>query len=189
MRMSDSTILVVDDDPTIVCFLREALEDEGYEVVTAVDGEALPLAHDLHPSVILLDLMMSGMDGLEVSLRLRADPVTALIPIIAMSAQHNLEAAVARMPVNDHLPKPFELLQLYDTVARWARAPSGGRLRWHSFGGRSFAFDRTTRRVVAWCGHGVGTRWWVLIRYPAATHGPFATLEQARAEAEKLLLA
>ena len=187
--MSDLTVLVVDDDPAIVCFLRQALEDEGYEVVSAVDGEALPLAHDLHPSVILLDVMMSSMDGLEVSLRLRADPVTALIPIIAMSAQHNLEATVARMPVNDRLPKPFELDQLYDTVARWAHASLGGSIRWHPFGGRSFAFDRITRRVVAWCGHGIGTRWWVFIRDPAAAYGPFETLEQATAEAEKRLLA
>jgi hypothetical protein len=129
------------------------------------------------------------MNGLEVSRRLRADPVTALIPIIAMSAQDNLEAAVARMRVNDRLPKPFDLDQLYDTVARWAHASSGGRIRWHPFGGRSFAFDRITRRVVAWCGHGIGTRWWVFLRYPAATYGPFDTLEQAAAAAEKHLLA
>ena len=187
--MSDSTVLVIDDDPAIVCFLREALEDEGYEVVTAVDGAALPLAHDLHPSVILLDVMMPCMDGLEVSLRLRADPVTALIPIIAMSAQHNLEPAVARMPVNDRLPKPFDLHQLYDMVARWAHASVGGRIRWHPFGERSFAFDRTTRRIVAWSGHGIGARWWVFIRYPAATYGPFDTLEQATAEVEKRFLA
>ena len=187
--MSESTVLVVDDDPAIVCFLHEALEAEGYEVVTAVGGEALPLAHDLHPSVILLDAAMPGMDGLEVSRRLRADPVTARIPIIAMSAQHNLDAAVARMLVNDRLPKPFELDQLYDTVARWAHASSGGKIRWQPFGGRSFAFDRSTRRVVAWCGRGVGTRWWVFIRYPAATYGPFDTLEQAKAEAETRLLA
>jgi hypothetical protein len=132
---------------------------------------------------------MSGMDGLEVSRRLRADPVTALIPIIAMSAQHNLDAAVARMPVNDRLPKPFDLDQLYDTVARWAHASSGGRIRWHPFRGRSVAFDRATRRVVAWCSHGIGSRWWVFIRHPAATYGPFDTLEQARADAEKRLLA
>jgi CheY-like chemotaxis protein len=187
--MSDATVLVVDDDPAIVCFLREALEDEGYEVVSAVDGAALPLAHDLHPSVILLDAAMPGMDGLEVSRRLRADPVTALIPIVAMSAQHNLDAAVARMPVNDRLPKPFELDQLYDTVARWAHASSGSRIRWHPFGERSFAFDRSTRRVVAWCGHGIGTRWWVFIRYSVTAYGPFDTLEQATAAAEKRLLA
>jgi CheY-like chemotaxis protein len=187
--MSHATVLVVDDDPTIVSFLREALEDEGYEVVTAVGGEALPLAHDLHPSVILLDAAMPGMDGLEVSRRLRADPVTAPIPLVAMSAQHHLDAAADRMPVNDRLPKPFELEQLYDTVARWAHASSGGRIRWHAFGRRSFAFDRSTRRVVAWCGHGIGTRWWVFIRYPAAAYGPFDTLELATAEAEKRLLA
>ncbi len=116
-------VLVIDDDPAIVRFVRDALEDEGYEVVTAVDGEALPLAHDLHPGVILLDVMMPRMDGLEVSRHLRADPVTALIPIIAMSAQHNLEAAVARMPVNDHLPKPFDLDRLYELLMS-PRAPA-----------------------------------------------------------------
>jgi CheY-like chemotaxis protein len=187
--MSDATVLVVDDDPTIVSFLREALEDEGYEVVTAVGGEALPLAHHLHPSVILLDAAMPGMDGLEVSRRLRADPATAPIPIVAISAQHHLDATADRMPVNDRLPKPFELDQLYDTVARWAHALSGTSIRWHAFGGRSFAFDRSTRRVVAWCGYGIGTRWWVFIRSPAAAYGPFETLEQATAEAEKRLLA
>jgi CheY-like chemotaxis protein len=165
------------------------LEDEGYEVVTAVDGAALALAHDLNPGVILLDVMMPHMDGMEVSRRLRANPATAAIPLIAMSAQHNLDVVVERMPVNDRLPKPFDLDQLYTTVARWAHTSTEGRIRWRTFRDRSYAFERTTRRVVAWCGHDVGTWWWIVIRHPVATHGPFATLDQARAEAEKRLLA
>ena len=80
--MPVGTVLVVDDDASIVHFLEMALEDAGYTVLAAVGGEALRVAHDRHPDVILLDLMMPGMDGIEVSHRLRADPATADIPLI-----------------------------------------------------------------------------------------------------------
>jgi two-component system alkaline phosphatase synthesis response regulator PhoP len=84
--MAGELILVVDDDPDIVEMLHCLLHDAGYEVATADDGAALPLAHERQPRVILLDILMPGMDGVEVSRRLRADPATAPIPIIAMSA-------------------------------------------------------------------------------------------------------
>jgi len=119
MIMTKGTVLVVDDDPFIVDFLETALEDEGYLVLAAVNGGALPLARDLHPDVILLDIMMPGMDGVEVSQRLRADPVTADIPIIVMSAQDRLRATSTLMQVDDRLPKPFDLDRLYAIVARW----------------------------------------------------------------------
>ena len=118
--MAKGTVLVVDDDPYIVDFLETALEDEGYSVLATVNGEALQIAHDVHPDVILLDIMMPGMDGVEVSHRLRDDPATADIPIIVMSAQDRLRATAALMPVNDRLPKPFDLVNLYATVAQWA---------------------------------------------------------------------
>jgi CheY-like chemotaxis protein len=117
--MATDTILVVDDDQDILDFLDAALTFEGYQVLTAVDGEALPLARQALPSVILLDIQMPGMDGQEISRRLRADAATAAIPIIVMSARDRLEAIVRMMPVNDHLAKPFELRLLMTTVARW----------------------------------------------------------------------
>ncbi len=120
--MVKGTVLVVDDDPSIVDFLETALEDEGYIVRAAVNGAALPLARQLQPDVILLDIMMPGMDGVEVSRRLRADPVTAGIPIVVMSAQDRLRATSGTMLVDDRLPKPFDLDRLYKTVGRWARA-------------------------------------------------------------------
>jgi response regulator RpfG family c-di-GMP phosphodiesterase len=61
-----------------------ALQDAGYEVVTAGDGAALHVARERQPNVILLDLVMPVMDGVEVSRRLRADPTTAPLPIIAL---------------------------------------------------------------------------------------------------------
>ncbi len=120
--MSKGTVLVVDDDPEIVAFVQLALEDEGYGVLTGLNGEALSLAHDKQPALILLDIMMPGMDGIEMSRRLRDDPVTSNIPIIAMSAQSRLRTTGTLMPVNDRLPKPFTLENLYAKVAHWSRA-------------------------------------------------------------------
>ena len=119
--MPKGSILVVDDDPFIVEFLEDALEDEGYRVLSAVNGEALQIAHDLHPDLILLDIMMPGMDGVEVSRRLRENPQTANIPIVVMSAQDRLRATAALMPIDDRLPKPFELDRLFTTVERWTQ--------------------------------------------------------------------
>jgi CheY-like chemotaxis protein len=84
-----------------------------------VDGEALRVAHDLRPNLILLDIMMPDMDGVEVSRRLRADPATAGIPIVVMSAQNRLRATAALMPIDDRLPKPFTLDRLFSTIDRW----------------------------------------------------------------------
>ena len=83
--MTSGLVLVVDDDQAFVELLACALQDAGYEVVTASDGAALHVARERQPNVILLDLVMPVIDGVEVSRRLGADPTTAHIPIIAMS--------------------------------------------------------------------------------------------------------
>jgi CheY-like chemotaxis protein len=184
--MARGLVLVVDDDQAVVELLVYTLQDAGYEVVTACDAAALHVARERQPNVILLDLVMPVVDGVEMSRRLRADPTTAPIPIIAMSGAPQLLTA---LPVNDRLAKPFGLDQLCATVAHWMRAPSDRRIHWRDTGERSYAFDRTTRRVVAACIHGLDRQWWVVIRYPTATYGPFATCSQARTEAEKYLLA
>ncbi|HZS87822.1 MAG TPA: response regulator [Chloroflexota bacterium] len=118
------TVLVIDDEPSIVALIEEVLGVEGYRVVAAVGEAALQCARDVHPDVILLDLMMPGLDGVEVSQRLRADPATARIPIVAMSActQPRLSATVGLMRANDQLSKPFDMGRLCATVARWAEA-------------------------------------------------------------------
>jgi CheY-like chemotaxis protein len=85
--MQRSTVLVVDDDPYIVRFLQDALEEEGYAVATPLPTEAVDVARAMQPCVILLDLMMPLMDGAEVCRRLRLDPQTASIPVVIMSAQ------------------------------------------------------------------------------------------------------
>lgn len=114
------TVLVVDDDAGIVAFIEEALTDEGYHVLTAVDGAWVQIAQERHPDVILLDTMLPGMDGVEVSRRLRADLATADIPLIAMTAYYHVWLRNTLLLADDHLPKPFHLQRLYETVARWA---------------------------------------------------------------------
>jgi len=122
VEMGQGTILVVDDDQAILDFITEALQDDGYQVVTAVGAGALPVAADHQPDCILLDLQMPGMDGVEVSRRLRDQVATANIPIIVMSAKDRLKATTSHMQINDQLPKPFGLAQLYAVVKRWSGA-------------------------------------------------------------------
>jgi CheY-like chemotaxis protein len=121
--MSVHTVLVVDDDSDIVNFLEAALQGRGYKVLIAVDGGALDVAQEGQPDVILLDLLMPGMDGVEVSRRLREDPATASIPIVLMSANERIRVPLTALDVDDRLPKPFELDDLYATVARWVHQP------------------------------------------------------------------
>lgn len=117
-----ATVLVVDDDEAIIAFIQMALEDDGYRVLTAVNGAALQLARDEQLDLILLDIMMPVMDGVEISRRLRADARTAGIPIVVMSAHSRLRSTAQGMPVDDRLAKPFDLAELYDTVERWTPA-------------------------------------------------------------------
>ena len=117
-------ILLVEDDMDIRMVLAEFLTEEGFAIAVAADGaDALAqlAATTQPPDLILLDLMMPGMDGVEVSRRLRDDPVTAGIPIVVMSAQDRLRATAALMPIDDRLPKPFALDRLFSTVDRWTR--------------------------------------------------------------------
>src|SRR5438128_1853675 len=82
------TILVVDDDPKVVRVVEINLAQEGYQIRTAADGEeALAAVARERPDLVLLDVMMPRMDGFEALKRLKADPATAEIPIIMLTAR------------------------------------------------------------------------------------------------------
>jgi CheY-like chemotaxis protein len=116
MPMLRGRILVVEDDPAIATVVEETLTAEAYEVVRTGAASALRLARELRPDVILTDYAMPDMDGAELSRRLRADPTTAGIPIILMSAHP--PAARPPMLVDAELPKPFDLAAMSAVVAR-----------------------------------------------------------------------
>jgi len=113
-------ILVVDDNPDIVDLLTDVLALEGYHVHAAVGDLVLPLARAVHPDLILLDAHMPGQDGATVSRLLRADPCTAAIPRVAVTADPDLRARAAEMGAVAAVGKPFEVPALLCCVARWA---------------------------------------------------------------------
>ena len=108
--MAKTSILIIEDDPDIVELLQYNLEKNGYPVRTASDGEAgLQAARRFKPGMILLDLMMPGMDGLEVCRHLKRDPNTASIPLMMITAKSEESDVVTGLELgaDDYLAKPF----------------------------------------------------------------------------------
>ena len=112
-------ILVVDDERVLVKGLKFNLETEGYQVEVAYDGQtAVDLARGGGFDLILLDLMMPGIDGFEVIRRLRANPETADIQIIILSALNSQEDVVKgfNLGANDFIMKPIIMEKLLSCV-------------------------------------------------------------------------
>jgi two-component system phosphate regulon response regulator PhoB len=113
------TVLVVDDEPTILELVRYTLEDDQVTVLEAADGlQALATAREARPELILLDVQMPHLDGLEVCRRLRADAALAGARIVMLTAAGQ-EADRARglaAGADDYLTKPFSPLALFALV-------------------------------------------------------------------------
>lgn len=130
-------ILVADDEPEVVDLLRMMLEWEGYEVVAAGDGEeALERASADLPDLILLDVRMPKMHGLDVLEKLQVDPLTVEVPVIMLSVvttYPEVRMALQRGAIA-YLSKPFELKELTRLVGRVLATDPEGRntLREHA---------------------------------------------------------
>lgn len=115
---------MVDDEENIRILVRFNLEKSGYEVIEAGDGkEALRLVAAMRPEIVLLDLMLPGMDGLEVCRSLKSNPQTAALPIIMLTAKSDeIDRVIGlEMGADDYLTKPFsqrELLARIKAVLR-----------------------------------------------------------------------
>lgn len=139
-------ILVVDDDPDIVDILRRGLIYEGYTVDTASDGsEALAKAHQVEPDLVILDIMMPGVDGVEVSKRLRQ---AGDVPILMLTAK---DAKADKMEgfdsgADDYVVKPFDLDELLARVKALLRRrqPQDGEILRFS----DLSLDTATREVT-----------------------------------------
>lgn len=115
----EARILVVDDDALIRDTLATALGDEGYAVHVAGDGRAaLNSIGVWRPDVIVLDLMMPVMDGAMFRAEQRSTADTAEIPVIVLSAAHEVQARAAALDAAAIFTKPFDLGALLDAIAR-----------------------------------------------------------------------
>lgn len=110
--MTEQTVLVVDDEEAIAEAVRARLQSEGFQVVVAGDGpEAIGLCERVHPDLVVLDLMLPGMDGLEVCRQIQRD---RWVPVLMLTARTEEADKVAGFAVgaDDYLTKPFSLREL-----------------------------------------------------------------------------
>jgi len=127
--MAEGLVLVIDDEKDILELVRYNLEKEGYRIITAQDGEAgLEAAARYAPDVVIVDLMLPGIDGLDVCRRLRADPRAARTPIIMLTAKSTETDRIVglEMGADDYVTKPFsprELTARIKAVLRRVSSP------------------------------------------------------------------
>jgi len=117
--MAKGKILVVDDEIYIVHILDFSLGMEGYEVVTALDGEqALEKAGAEHPDLIVLDIMMPKLDGYETCKMLKSEAATREIPVILLSAKgRNVDQKIGfEVGADDYITKPFSPRKLVERI-------------------------------------------------------------------------
>ena len=128
--MATRTILVVDDEPGIVAIARDYLDRAGFRVITAADGpSALRLARTERPSLLVLDLMLPGIDGLDVARALRGDPATRTLPIIMLTARVDETDRLVGLELgaDDYITKPFSPRELVARVRAVLRRSEGER--------------------------------------------------------------
>ncbi|HZL33660.1 MAG TPA: response regulator transcription factor [Tepidisphaeraceae bacterium] len=108
--MRKGTILVIDDEKDLIEMLQYNLEREGYDVIAAHDGQSgLEVATKHRPDLVVLDLMMPGIDGLQVCQRLRSDPKASRMPIIMLTAKATEADRIVGLELgaDDYITKPF----------------------------------------------------------------------------------
>ena len=130
--MSGELILVVEDEPDITELVSFHLRRDGFRVTSASDGEtALSAVQESRPDVVLLDLMLPGLDGLEVCRRLKTDSATSSIPVVMLTARSEDTDVVTglEMGAADYITKPFSprvlVARVRAVLRRDRRDPSG----------------------------------------------------------------
>ena len=125
--MSNKKVLVVDDDVKTVELVKLYLNRDGYRVLTAYDGvEALRLARESHPDLIVLDLMLPGIDGLEICRILRAESDVPIIMLTAMATDQDRLTGLD-LGADDYVTKPFSPRELAARVRAVLRRLPGER--------------------------------------------------------------
>lgn len=111
-------ILAIDDNPAILDVLNEILSFEGYEVVTISDGrKVFDTVEQVHPDLILLDVMLDNLDGREICRALKNNRMFSGIPVIMISATHDLKSLLDQPGApDDFIAKPFDIYYLISKV-------------------------------------------------------------------------
>ena len=131
--MKKGTILVIDDEKDLIELLSYNLGKEGYDVIVAHDGQSgLDVVKKHRPDLVVLDIMMPGLDGLQVCQRLRADPRTGRIPIIMLTAKATETDRIVGLELgaDDYVTKPFsprEVIARLKAVLRRSSQPAEDR--------------------------------------------------------------
>jgi len=144
-----STILVVEDDRAMAVALRDGFEFDGYEVVAAADGvSALELAAERRPDLIVLDVMLPRMNGLDVCRKLRAGGDQ--VPIIMLTARgQEIDRVLGlKLGADDYVTKPFSFMELMARIEAIMRRVSGGasKLESYKFGDIAVNFKKLEAR-------------------------------------------
>lgn len=121
-------ILVIEDDPSIAEFVVDLLTFEGYQAVAFADGSALERIIADPPQLFLIDLMLPGLDGVEICKRLRAARATSALPIIMMTASGPVARAqrLRGCSYDALLLKPFDVEDMLSLVSRYLRRAAAG---------------------------------------------------------------
>jgi two-component system OmpR family response regulator len=125
-RVAEARLLVVEDDPNIVELLSASLRYTGFEVATAVDGQqALRVAREVRPDLMILDVMMPGIDGFEVVRRMSAEGVRC--PVLFLTARDAMEDKLTGLTIggDDYITKPFSLEEVIARIRAVLRRSSG----------------------------------------------------------------
>jgi two-component system alkaline phosphatase synthesis response regulator PhoP len=126
--MKKGTILVIDDEKDLIELVRYNLEKEGFDVIAATDGQSgLEVVKKHRPDLVVLDLMMPGLDGLQVCQRLRSDPRSGRIPVIMLTAKATEADRVVGLELgaDDYITKPFSPREVVARVKAAQRRASG----------------------------------------------------------------
>jgi CheY-like chemotaxis protein len=113
------TVLIVDDEFGVAEVLQSILEDEGYRVVTAINGkQGLTRLAEVHPDLVMLDFMMPIMDGSKMLASMRADPAFAQVPVVMMSSLDEASVRESSTQYTVFMRKPFRAAHVVQLVAK-----------------------------------------------------------------------
>jgi DNA-binding response OmpR family regulator len=129
--MATARILIVDDEPDIVWSLRYTLADEGYDVLTSASGgDAIRLAHQFQPDLVILDIVLPDVDGTQVCHAIRRDQRLAAVPILFLSRRSSIADRIDALNggADDYIVKPFDFGELKARISALLRRAGRARV-------------------------------------------------------------